>query len=519
VLHRDIKPSNVLLQLREEAATPQANGNAASTAPPRHELGDSLTAKELPEYVPKLADFGLARFDDESSDETHCGAQLGTPSYMAPEQIEGNRAKIGRRTDVYGLGVLLYELLTGQLPFDGQTRTDILTQVLLREPPRPRQIRRDLPRDLEAIVLRCLEKRPERRYDSALLLGDDLRRFLNDEPTAARPLASWELLRKWARRHPALALLLAVVLVVSPVVTAVIAGKNADLSAALEKSQRNEKEATKQRRLAEAGEHRKEQTLYALRMRAAWEAYNSDDLATMDEMLKPYKVKRRRSKFTGFEYAYLKNLRHREPRTLSDHKGQVYCVAFSPDGSLLASGAEDHSVKLWNPATGECLATLAGHQGDVNSVAFTPDGETLASAGDDGSVRLWNVKTRSPRAVLAQHEDEVVAVNFSSDGKLLVSADGAGVVIVWDVNSGRATTWLQRHSGRIESLDISADDRLILTGGEERVSLSGCGASARIWDLNEKKETWVQEFYSSGVQCVAFDRGNGCYFVGDTMAI
>ena len=514
VLHRDIKPSNVLLQIREDAA-PNPNGKPVKPVLSRQDENDLTTVKELPEYVPKLADFGLARIDDESGDETRSGAQLGTPAYMAPEQIEGNRARIDRRTDVYGLGVLLYELLTGRMPFEGQTRTDTLTQVLLREPPRPRQLRGDLPRDLEAIVLRCLEKRPERRYASALLLANDLRRFLNDEPTSARPLAAWEVLGKWSRRHPALALLLAVVIVGLPIVTAIIAGKNADLSAALEQAQRNEKDATAQRHLAEAGEHRKGQTLYALRMRTAWEAYSSDDLATMDEMLKPYDDERYRPEFCGFEYAYLRNLRQRGPRTLLGHRGQTYCVAFSPDGALLASGAEDHTVKLWNPATGECLATLAGHQDDVNCVAFSPDGDTLASASDDGSVGLWNVKSRSLRVLLKQHEDNVVAAKFSPNGRWLVSGDNSGVVIVWDVESGQARTWLQRHSGRIENLDVSGDNRLILTGGEEHVSLGVCGASARVWDLEQRKETWAQEFYSCSVQCVAFDPVNDGYFVGD----
>ncbi|HKD36201.1 MAG TPA: serine/threonine-protein kinase, partial [Pirellulales bacterium] len=209
VLHRDIKPSNVLLQPKTDSLdSPNANGARRRALHQSENVDGLIDSGELDDFSPKLADFGLARFDDESAEETRSGAQLGTPNYMAPEQIEGDRSRVDRRTDVYGLGVLLYELLTGRLPFEGQTRTDTLAQVLLKEPVRPRQLRRDLPRDLEAIVLRCLEKRPERRYSSALALADDLRRFLNNEPTQARPLASWELLGKWAWRHPALAVAL-----------------------------------------------------------------------------------------------------------------------------------------------------------------------------------------------------------------------------------------------------------------------------------------------------------------------
>src|SRR5262249_6508741 len=149
-LHRDIKPSNVLLQIRDDSTT-IGNGRQPPAAKRDSNADDGDALCELQAYVPKLADFGLARFDDETTDETHTGTQLGTPAYMAPEQIEGDRAKIDRRTDVYGLGIVLYELLTGELPFQGKTRTDTLSQVLLREPRPLRQHRREVPRDLEAI--------------------------------------------------------------------------------------------------------------------------------------------------------------------------------------------------------------------------------------------------------------------------------------------------------------------------------------------------------------------------------
>ncbi|HEY2148622.1 MAG TPA: WD40 repeat domain-containing protein, partial [Pirellulales bacterium] len=213
---------------------------------------------------------------------------------------------------------------------------------------------------------------------------------------------------------------------------------------------------------------------------------------------------------------YLRGVRARLPLALRGHRGQVYSVAFSPDGTLLASGAEDHTVKLWSVATGECRATLAGHLADVNCVAFSTDGHVVASAGDDGSVRLWNVDNPSSCINLDGHENEVISVRFLPDGKRLISADADGVVIIWNLAVRRPAAWLQRHSGRIESFGISPDGRFLLTGGEEHHAFGEGTASARIWDLVANKEISVKEFAGSGVECVAFDHLQGGYYVGDT---
>jgi serine/threonine protein kinase len=196
IVHRDLKPSNVLL------APPPDAGDGLMTS------GDPLGAEQY--YgIPKISDFGLAKqLDSETASQTKSGTVLGTPSYMAPEQARGQGEEVGPPADVYALGAILYELLTGRPPFKAETLIHTLYQVTTEEPAPPRQLQPKLPRDLETICLRCLAKQPRRRYPSALALAEDLRRFLNGEPILARSHTTSERLWRWCRRNPVPASLL-----------------------------------------------------------------------------------------------------------------------------------------------------------------------------------------------------------------------------------------------------------------------------------------------------------------------
>jgi serine/threonine-protein kinase len=200
VVHRDLKPSNVLLQTPEVRARSVSEGNATLA----HASGSDSARNP---FVPKIADFGLAKLLDGQGGRTHTQAVLGTPCYMAPEQAGGRTKQVGPAADIYALGAILYECLTGRPPFLGDGVDDILSQVRTAEPTPVRRLQPRAPRDLETICLKCLEKDPRRRYRSAAALADDLRRWLDGRPILARPTTAPERLLKWARRHPALAAL------------------------------------------------------------------------------------------------------------------------------------------------------------------------------------------------------------------------------------------------------------------------------------------------------------------------
>jgi serine/threonine-protein kinase len=239
IVHRDLKPGNVLLE------NPKSKVQG-----PKSE--DPLWTLDLGLCTPKITDFGLAKRLDADVSPTQTGAVLGTPSYLAPEQAGGKTREIGPAADVYSLGAILYEALTGRPPFHGETTLDTLEQVRLRQPVPPSRLQPKVPRELETICLKCLEKEPPQRYASAMELANDLRRFLAGEPIRARPTSAWVKGLKWARRHPALAALLVVCCLAVAGGLAAWAGFTGELRAERDRARHERDTADAQRERAQA---------------------------------------------------------------------------------------------------------------------------------------------------------------------------------------------------------------------------------------------------------------------------
>jgi WD40 repeat protein len=411
VLHRDIKPSNVMLELVGEG---EGQRDSAKT----------------PRLFPKLTDFGMAKLMESTGDQTRSGAILGTPAYMAPEQVEGRLHDIDARTDIYGLGAVLYELLTGAAPFRGTSDVDTLRQLLLAEPAPPRQLCPSVPRDLEAIALKCLAKKRDTRYPTAQHLAEDLGRFLQGLPTEARPLTAWGVARKWARRRPAAVAVAAVLIASVLTLLGVVVGYNVRLRDQIA-------QATTARQEAEQESEARRRLLYAADVRAAYESWRANNIVEADNLLARQIPAKHETDLREFAWHLLRAQCNPPTLSLVGHAGDVLAVAYSPDGGLLATAGKDGMAALWEAADGQLVHVLRGHSSEVTSVAFSPDGRLLATGSEDHTIRLWKVATGETVESLVGHADHVMTVAFSPDGSQVVSGSRDQSVRIWDAESGQ----------------------------------------------------------------------------------
>jgi WD40 repeat protein len=402
--------------------------------------------------VPKITDFGLVK--DQTTDQklTQTGMVMGTPYYMAPEQAGSSEYPIGPATDIYALGAILYELLTGRPPFVADTAAETLTQVRFQEPISPVRLRPKLPRDLATICLKCLEKSPRRRYASALSLAEDLRRFQAREPIRARPVSVAESAYRWCRRRPLVAALLVLCGLLLGALVSVVLVYNT--------------------RLAERAESERQQIVQlniVIGDRALEEGDTFTALLRFTEALRldeGYSERTHRLRIaTALQQSpELLRLQPLDNLVLPD---PPQSAALSADGRFLAVLGTDRAVRIWDLTTGEAQSRTVESWAEVGDLAYQPDGRLLLTQHAQGSTHVWDLSHQDavPRKQFSA-PDTAFAV-LSDDGRWLFTLDSSHVGNVWDMTTGKPRAGPLRLSQGVRLGAVSLDGRRLALVGED----------------------------------------------------
>jgi WD40 repeat protein/serine/threonine protein kinase len=462
ILHRDVKPSNLLLDTQGTVW---------------------------------VTDFGLAKADDQQN-LTHTGDILGTVRYMPPEAFEG---RSDARSDVYSLGLTLYEMLAFRPAFEEKERKRLIKQVTQEEPPRLSKLNRQVPRDLETIVHKAIDRDPQQRYASAGALAEDLQQFIEDEPILARRVSQTERVRRWCRHNPVVAGLTAVLALVFLAGFAGVAWKwqeaerQKDIALAAQRGEAGQRAlAVEQAEFATREMHLSRRLVYASDMNLAQQAWESGIFGRARAVLERQLPQAGQEDLRGFEWRYLSQLcQDGSQRTLPAHTAVVTGIAFSPDGQTLVTAAEDNSVRLWDVASWRQVKLLVPWP---QSVAFAPDGKILAIAGGS-TVKLWDIAARCERAVFP-HSTVVAALAFSPNGKLLATGSLDNNVRVWDVAAQRPVGTLRGHTQLLRTVAFSRDGKILASGGSDN--------TVRLWDVAALKEITTFRRHKSLVGSLSF---------------
>jgi eukaryotic-like serine/threonine-protein kinase len=508
IIHRDIKPSNILVTLNDGVA------------------------------VPKVIDFGIAKATEGRLTDktlfTQFEALIGTPAYMSPEQAVMTSLDIDTRSDIYSLGVLLYELLAGSTPFDAKelvaSGIDAMRKTIReKEPVRPStrlaalkseeltttakrrstdtsKLLHQLKGDLDWIVMKCLEKDRARRYATANGLAADLKRHLNNEPVTACPPSAAYRVQKAFRRNKvvfsagaAVAATLMIGIVVSgwqafEASRARNAEKQQRLAAqAAQHKAESAQQAEKQERLrADVEKTEARRYLYVAQMNLAQQAWEQNNLGRLRQLLEETQESPNR----GFEWYYWQRQTHLPLKTLRGHLEDVTAVAFSPDGQKLVTGSWDQTAKVWETASGRELLSLKGHSAPIWCVAFSPDGQRIVTGSWDQTAKVWEAASGRELLTIGGHSAPIRSVAFSPDGQRIVTGSWDQTAKVWEAVSGRELLTLGGTNGNVDSVAFSPDGQRIVTGLGD--------STAKVWEAVSGRELFALKGHGHQVRSVGF---------------
>ena len=429
VLHRDLKPANILLDAQGQ---------------------------------PHVTDFGLAKLVHGDSTLTLSQTALGTPSYMAPEQASGGSKTLTTAADVYSLGAILFEMLTGRPLFQANTPVETIVQVLERQPQRPSSINPAVDRDLETICLKCLSKEPQRRYPSAQALAEDLERCLAAEPIQARPVGVIERAWLWCRRKPALAsacalvgLLLLLLSIGSPIA-----------AYRINKTRQQEQRENYYASIALADQHIRE-----------------GDISRAQALLLKCPPK-----YRHWEWGRLMYLCHQDILSFQAHSNAltedyntraVLSLVFSPNRNLLTSTGNDGWGKVWDAHVGREVFAFGGSSNRVECLAFSPDGRQLLFGTSQGVICVRDTATWREALSFQAHTGSVQEMVYRPDGSQFTTRGADNVAKVWDARTGQRIHQLDPGALPLRGVSYSPDGRRLLTHTP---------TVAKVWDPSTGKE-------------------------------
>jgi WD40 repeat protein/serine/threonine protein kinase len=485
IIHRDIKPSNILVALQDGVP------------------------------VPKVIDFGIAKATagQQLTDKTLYTAMeqfVGTPAYMSPEQAEMAGVDIDTRSDIYSLGVMLYELLTSKMPFDPkrlvQAGLDEIRRIIREEEParpstrigtldaaeqttvakrrqsEPPKLIHQVRGDLDWIVMKCLEKDRTRRYETANGLAVDIQRHLNDELVVARPPSHLYRFQKMVRRNKLAFAAIAAVAGSLVIGLGLFAWEFAAKSKALDRTLAAERAATAhaaqeaiQTRKAKAAALELRRSLAASDFLQATRLVDEDKSAdSLPYLQRCLSLDSSNVAASTLLASLLIQLDWALPVLSLEHGGDVFSGRFSPDGKRIVTASRDGTARVWDAQSGQPLTEPMKHGGQVNSAQFSPDGTRVVTASDDGTARVWDAQGGQPLTGPVMHAGAVNSAQFSPDGNQIVTASDDNTARVWDARSGLPLSKPMKHGWDLNSARFSPDGTRIVTASRD--------GSARVWD-------------------------------------